>query len=484
MTNDPDLYSFQRMSQESKEIDIFLSHSSVDKPWVRELATRLEQESIDTRKVRVFLDEWDIAVGQNIVQRLNEGLQKSRQIAVIMSPEMIGSDWCSAEVSSFLMADPLNRQGRIVPIRLRDLDSTGQHRLVIPPVLTPLKWLDFRKDKDSDKEYAQLIAHIRGEAPPRGARDTANRGATPLAGLQVSSLRQEPDPITEVLVSNLLRVKIPTSIWSAPTMLTSKRDVHEFYKYPAFIVREKRLFSFVDLSKDGNAFAPFLLQGKRERLNFEEWKQSPDKWRWAVELLNDTLRSYLWNQGIRYIKKSDRYMFRPRGSKSVYVRWGSGTKRKVVFAPEQGGRWVHQAASLHFELLGDQVSLSIEPYWMFTVDGHTPVPRVETAPLSMQWNGIERNGAILRHTLMWSDAITSGRDFVNIPAGGEVLKIERLPKTAQVTKGIAGDRVAVRALLQFSDEEKRLALDTFGYIESEKEALDEEKENVETEEPR
>ena len=61
--------------------DLFLSHTGLDKDWVRALGERLEQEGIedrdDSRRIKVFFDEWDINYGANIVNRLNEGLARS-----------------------------------------------------------------------------------------------------------------------------------------------------------------------------------------------------------------------------------------------------------------------------------------------------------------------------------------------------------------------------------------------------------------------
>jgi hypothetical protein len=43
------------------DYDVFISHSSKDKPVVRELANRLKQDGL-----RVWLDEWEIQPGDMI----------------------------------------------------------------------------------------------------------------------------------------------------------------------------------------------------------------------------------------------------------------------------------------------------------------------------------------------------------------------------------------------------------------------------------
>lgn len=95
----------------SGQKDIFICHSSVDKPWVEALGAQVEAEEWNGKPLTVFIDAWDIEPGENIVVRINEALQSCRFLAVVLSPEMITSEWCKAEYASALMADPTNRRG-------------------------------------------------------------------------------------------------------------------------------------------------------------------------------------------------------------------------------------------------------------------------------------------------------------------------------------------------------------------------------------
>jgi hypothetical protein len=88
------------------QYDLFLSHSSCDKQWVERLGSDLEAQTVGERRIRVFLDVWDIPYGANIPLRLEEALTKSAFVAVVMTPEMLTSEWCKAEWSSQLHKDP------------------------------------------------------------------------------------------------------------------------------------------------------------------------------------------------------------------------------------------------------------------------------------------------------------------------------------------------------------------------------------------
>jgi TIR domain len=87
--------------------DVFLSHSSKDKLAVRALAQRLQADG-----VRVWFDENNIAIGEHIGVALEQGLQASRHIVLIMSPHSFASDWVTAERWSTLLRDPLNKNLR------------------------------------------------------------------------------------------------------------------------------------------------------------------------------------------------------------------------------------------------------------------------------------------------------------------------------------------------------------------------------------
>lgn len=453
--------------------DIFLCHSSVDKSWVEDLGADIEDEEWNGRRLSVFLDKWDIDGGDNIILRLNQGLERSRLVAIVMSPEMLTSEWCKAEWSSVVHTDPTNRAGRILPIRLRDFHARDGSRLQVPPFLQSLAYYDFRAKKDYAREFKRMLAKIRGEAPPRGRARKRYGSRTQVDRVVpvLPSAREEPDTVDETLISNLLPVRaFPTTIWSAHTKLQTKRDLPA--DLPPAIIREGRLFSFVDLGDVKNPFRNFVDVSGVQRVATVDWRPDPARWRWFIELLNDTLVAHLKAYGIHFDDFHRRYYFAADGPATRYVRWGSGTKRWVVRVPppEKNGSWIHHAARLRFETLGSKLYLSIDPTLIFTTDGKTPVPREVAGPLAMQWTGRERNGAILRSILMWCDALAWGKREAVINAGEQRLVIARLPNSVRTSAGLAHDHVEVGALLNFTVAEidpNSTSLGGFGYVDDE-----------------
>ena len=105
--------------------DVFLSHSAKDKAVVRPLAERLRADG-----VKVWLDEWVLKPGDSIPAKIEEGLERSRVLALCMSANAFGSDWAQLESGTFRTGQrpfrhPLNKERRFLPLRLDDAPIKG-----------------------------------------------------------------------------------------------------------------------------------------------------------------------------------------------------------------------------------------------------------------------------------------------------------------------------------------------------------------------
>lgn len=102
---------------------IFLSYSSKNKPYVRELQKQL-YGVCDT-----FFDETDIKPGQSITTRLNEELERTSLLVLVHSADVADSDWVQKEWSSML-----HMQKPLVVVKI---DETQ-----LPPLLSDLKYVN------------------------------------------------------------------------------------------------------------------------------------------------------------------------------------------------------------------------------------------------------------------------------------------------------------------------------------------------------
>ena len=161
---------------ETFDFDVFLSHSSKDKSVVRALAERLRRDGL-----KVWFDEWEIALGEPIFARVQYGLERSRFLFLFMSRNAFGSDWVTLEHQSLLFRDPLNRDRRFIPLLLDDAE--------LPTVLRQFKYLDWRTP--ADEAYQALLLACRAARPP-GTRPRSKRG--PPSHYPKASYEQDKSP--------------------------------------------------------------------------------------------------------------------------------------------------------------------------------------------------------------------------------------------------------------------------------------------------
>ena len=158
------------------DFDVFLSHASVDAAAVRELAQRLKADGL-----RVWLDEWVIQPGDLIPQAIEDGLESSRTLVLVMSQAAFDSEWVTLERHRVLFRDPTNRQRRFIPLRLDDCE--------IKESLKPYAYVDWR-DR-SNEEYERLVAASR----PLIDKPTVTEGGTLDDVVSVSEMVEAHDVV-------------------------------------------------------------------------------------------------------------------------------------------------------------------------------------------------------------------------------------------------------------------------------------------------
>ncbi|MEA2203306.1 MAG: hypothetical protein QOE77_82 [Blastocatellia bacterium] len=149
------------------EYDVFISYNQNDESWAKQLATRLEQEPWQGRKLKVFFAPWDIKPGESIVERLEYALPRSRKVSLVMSPDSTDSDWVRIERYITHHIDISERQTRLIPLYL----STCE----IPPFLTHINRIDFRDEAKSEEGYRILISTLKDEPLPRGQQESKTK---------------------------------------------------------------------------------------------------------------------------------------------------------------------------------------------------------------------------------------------------------------------------------------------------------------------
>jgi tetratricopeptide (TPR) repeat protein len=137
--------------------DVFISYAHADTDWVRALA-----ENLHNAELRVFYDEWDIAPGDVLVHKLDEGILKSRNGILIVSPASLSRPYVQAEYAA-MMTRAIEGKQRLIPVLLKDAE--------MPPLLASRVWVDFRNADGPDylARVSGLVRALKGERgpPPR-----------------------------------------------------------------------------------------------------------------------------------------------------------------------------------------------------------------------------------------------------------------------------------------------------------------------------
>jgi tetratricopeptide (TPR) repeat protein len=153
------------------EYDVFISYNQNDEAWAKQLATRLEREDWQGRKLKVFFAPWDIKPGESIPERLEYALPRSRKVCLIMSPESATSEWVKIERYVTQHIDITERQSRLIPLYRRESE--------IPPFLQHINRIDFQDDAKFEEAYRLLLATIKDEPLPRGEKESSGAVIAP-----------------------------------------------------------------------------------------------------------------------------------------------------------------------------------------------------------------------------------------------------------------------------------------------------------------
>lgn len=114
--------------------DVFVSYSHADTTWVSgTLVPRLEANAFS-----VMIDYRDFVAGSLSVDEMQRGVEQSRHVLLVLTPDYVRSDWSHFENAMAQATDPAARWRRVIPVLLRDCS--------IPLRLQIVHYRDLRND--------------------------------------------------------------------------------------------------------------------------------------------------------------------------------------------------------------------------------------------------------------------------------------------------------------------------------------------------
>jgi hypothetical protein len=127
---------------------IFISYSHGDKAFVNKLASNLVKHD-----AHVWVDTWELNVGDSILNRVQEAIQASSALLIVLSKASVASEWCKKELSAGLMRELDEKRVVVLPVLVEDCE--------IPVFLREKMYADFRRDFESGlKPLLEAVARV------------------------------------------------------------------------------------------------------------------------------------------------------------------------------------------------------------------------------------------------------------------------------------------------------------------------------------
>ncbi|HEY2295193.1 MAG TPA: AAA-like domain-containing protein [Thermoanaerobaculia bacterium] len=139
--------------QEDFIYDVFISYSSKDLPWVRDmLIPRLDG-------ISTCVDRLNFLPGISILDNIEDAAKSSRRTLLVITPAWLKSEWTAFEALLVQMRDLTGRRQRVIPLLVK--------RCKLPDRLGILTPLYFTHPNEFELQMQRLIDTLRSVLPSR-----------------------------------------------------------------------------------------------------------------------------------------------------------------------------------------------------------------------------------------------------------------------------------------------------------------------------
>lgn len=97
--------------------NVFISHSSRDKPFVKKLATALLSEGFP-----IWLDSWKLELGDSLLDKIYGGIDSSSLVLLVVSKHANESGWVNREINAALSKEQATGRKFLIPLRVDDCE--------------------------------------------------------------------------------------------------------------------------------------------------------------------------------------------------------------------------------------------------------------------------------------------------------------------------------------------------------------------------
>lgn len=145
---------------------VFISYSHHDQEFVLALVAALK-----TQGVRVWIDQLELDIGDSLIGRLTEAIVEEDFVVAVVSEHSVDSGWCQKEVALAVTEGINNKQVKVLPVRLGDVE--------MPAALRDLVWGKADPGVSPADLAAGLARSINRQVSRRNGGGTAVEETTP-----------------------------------------------------------------------------------------------------------------------------------------------------------------------------------------------------------------------------------------------------------------------------------------------------------------
>ena len=113
---------------------------------------------------RVWFDEWRLRGGENWIVGLRRGVNESRHVVFVISPESLDAEWPQFEMYLAILKDPIARDRRLIPVLHTPCP--------VPDELAIRNWIDFSNTHTDPARYEFRLAQLMADLDPSRERPT------------------------------------------------------------------------------------------------------------------------------------------------------------------------------------------------------------------------------------------------------------------------------------------------------------------------
>lgn len=173
-----------------QQFDVFLAHSSKDKPLIRRVYRKLADLGL-----RPWLDEEEIAPGTKFQDEMQQAIGRIKTAAIFFGPDGLGR-WQALELKSFI-SQCVRRDIPVIPVLLPGIKEIPEELIF----LQEFHSVSFQDSIEDEKALFSLEWGITGRKPtrPYGTSQTSSNASiqNPVGGVQPTSRPVAPPPAPE-----------------------------------------------------------------------------------------------------------------------------------------------------------------------------------------------------------------------------------------------------------------------------------------------